>query len=46
MIHVTEEQRYTVATLVRRGDLPPRQRERLERIKAVGFGQNVVAIAQ
>ena len=46
MIHVTEEQRYRVETLLRRRDLPPRQRERLEMVKAASLGQEVAAIAQ
>ncbi len=46
MIHVTEEQRCRVETLLRRRDLPPRQRERLEMVKAVSLGQEVAAIAQ
>ncbi len=46
MIQVTEEQRRTVEALLRRRDLPPRQRERLEMVKAVSLGQEVGAIAQ
>ena len=46
MIHVTEAQRYRVETLLRRRDLPPRQRERLEMVKAASLGQEVAAIAQ
>ena len=46
MIQVTEEQRRTVEGLLRRRDLPPRQRERLEMVKAVSLGQDVQMIAQ
>ncbi len=46
MIHVTEAQRDRVETLLRRRDLPPRQRERLEMVKAASLGQEVAAIAQ
>jgi transposase len=46
MIQVTEEQRRTVDALLRRQDLPPRQRERLEMVKAVGLGQEIPAIAE
>ena len=46
MIPVTDEQRRSVEVLLRRRDLPPRQRERLEMVKAVSVGQDVGAIAQ
>ncbi len=46
MIQVTEEQRRTIDALLRRQDLPPRQRERLEMVKAVGLGQEIPAIAE
>ena len=46
MIQITEEQRRTVEALLRRRDLPPRQRERLEMVKAVSLGQTVGAITQ
>ncbi len=46
MIQITEEQRRTVEALLRRRDLPPRQRERLEMVKAVSLGQDVEAIVQ
>ncbi len=46
MIHVTEEERRTVETLLRQRELPPRQRERLEMVKAVSLGQDVQAVAQ
>ena len=46
MIEVTEEQRRSVEALLRRPELPPRQRERLEMVKAVGLGQDLEAIAQ
>jgi transposase len=46
MIHVTEEERRAVEALLRQRELPPRQRERLEMVKAVSHGQDVQAIAQ
>ena len=46
MIHVTDEQRYQVEALLRRRDLPPRQRERLEMVKAASLGQDIAAITQ
>jgi transposase len=46
MIHLTEEQRSQVEALLRRRDLPPRQRERLEMVKAASLGQDLAAIAQ
>ncbi len=46
MIPVTDEQRRSVEVLLRRRDLPPRQRERLEMVKALSLGQEVGAIAQ
>jgi transposase len=46
MIQVTEEQRRTVEALLRRRDVPARQRERLEMVKAVSLGQDISAIAQ
>ncbi len=46
MIQVTEEERRAVDALLRQRELPPRQRERLEMVKAVGLGQEVAAIAQ
>ena len=36
MIRVTEEERRAVEALLRRRELPPRQRERLEMVKALG----------
>ena len=46
MIQVTEEQRYSVEALLRRPDLAPRQRERLEMVKAVSLGQEMATIVQ
>lgn len=45
-ITVTEEQRQAVETRLRRRDLAPRVRERLEMVKALALGQEVGAIAQ
>ncbi len=46
MIPVTEEQRRTVEAMLRRRELSPRQRERLEMVKAVSLGQAVGVIVQ
>ena len=46
MIQITEEQQRAVELLLRRPALSPRQRERLEMVKAVGLGQDLEAIAQ
>lgn len=46
MIQVTEEQRREIEALLRQRDLPPRQRERLEMVKARGLGQEVGMIAR
>ena len=46
LIEVTEAQRQEVEALLRRRDLAPRQRERLEMVKAVGLGQDEVMIAR
>jgi transposase len=46
MIQVTEEQRRSVEALLRRSELSPRQRERLEMVKAVRLGQEIEAIVQ
>jgi transposase len=46
MVQVTEEERCAVEALLRQRELPRRQRERLEMVKAVGFGQDLAAIAQ
>ncbi len=42
---VTAEQRVAVEAALRRRDLAPRERERLEMVKAAGLGQDVAAIA-
>jgi transposase len=42
---ITAEQRATVERLLRRRDLPPRVRERLEMVKAAALGQDLAAIA-
>ena len=44
MISVTGEQRAEVEALLRRCDLPPRLRERLEMVKAAGLGYDLAAI--
>ncbi len=46
MITVTAEERTAVEVVLRRRDLSPRVRERLEMIKAAALGQDVAAIAQ
>jgi transposase len=46
MLQVTEEQRRSVEALLRRPDLAPRQRERLEMVKAVSLGQEMATIVQ
>src|SRR5919199_332465 len=46
MLQVTEEQRRSVEALLRRPDLAPRQRERLEMVKAVSLGHELATIAQ
>jgi transposase len=43
---VTAEERTTVEAALRRRDLAPRQRERLEMVKAAALGQDVAAIAR
>jgi len=45
-IEVTEAQRQEVEALLYRRDLAPRQRERLEMVKAVGLGQDETTIAR
>ena len=42
---MTAEQRAEVERLLRRRDLPPRVRERLEMVKAAALGQDLAAIA-
>ena len=42
---MTAEQRAAVERLLRRRDLPPRVRERLEMVKAAALGQDLAAIA-
>jgi hypothetical protein len=42
---VTAEQRAAVEAALRRRDLAPRERERLEMVKAAVLGQEVAAIA-
>ncbi len=42
---ITAEQRVAVERLLRRRDLPPRVRERLEMVKAAALGQDLAAIA-
>lgn len=46
MIEITEAQRQEVEALLRQRDLAPRQRERLEMVKAVGLGQDEATIAR
>ncbi len=46
MIEVTDTQRQEVEALLQRRDLAPRQRERLEMVKAVGLGQDEATIAR
>jgi len=46
MIEVTEGQRQEVEALLHRRDLAPRQRERLEMVKAAGLGQDEATIAR
>jgi len=46
MLEVTAAQRTTVEAALRRGDLAPRQRERLEMVKAAALGQDLTAIAR
>jgi len=45
-IEVTEAQRQEVEELLRRRDLVPRQRERLEMVKAAGLGQDETTVAR
>jgi len=45
-IEVMEAQRQEVEALLRRRDLAPRQRERLEMVKAMGLGQDEATIAR
>ena len=40
---ITAEQRVAVERLLRRRDLPPRVRERLEMVKAAALGQDLAA---
>src|SRR5436305_11228786 len=42
---ITADQRAEVETLLRQRDLSPRQRERLEMVKAAAVGQDLAAIA-
>jgi transposase len=42
---ITAEQRAVVERLLRRRDLPPRVRERLDMVKAAALGQDLAAIA-
>jgi len=42
---MTAEQRAAVERLLRRRDLPPRVRERLEMVKVAALGQDLAAIA-
>jgi transposase len=46
VITVSEEQRVEVEGVLRRRDLSPRQRERLEMVKAIGLGQEVGEVAR
>ena len=46
VIRVTAEQRATVEQRLRRLDLPPRERERLEMVKGAALGYDAAAIAQ
>ena len=46
VIAVTAEERATVEAALRRGDLSPRERERLEMIKAAALGQDLTEIAR
>jgi len=46
MIEITEAQRQEVEVLLHRRDLAPRQRERLEMVKAAGLGQDEATIAR
>ena len=46
MLEVTAAQRTTVEAALRRRELAPRVRERLEMVKAAALGQNVAAIAR
>ena len=46
VITVTAEERTEVEAVLRRRDLPPRLRERLEMVKAAALGQDVAAIAR
>jgi len=41
MIEVTDAQRQEIAPLLQRRDLAPRQRERLEMVKAVALRQDI-----
>jgi transposase len=46
MIEIMDAQRQDVEALLHRRELVPRQRERLEMVKAAGLGQDEAAIAQ
>jgi len=46
VIRVNEDQRQEIERALRRRDLSPRQRERLEMVKAVGLGQSAREIAR
>jgi hypothetical protein len=46
MLEVTAAQRTTVEAALRRRELAPRVRERLEMVKAAALGQDVAAIAR
>lgn len=43
MMEITDEQRREVEALLHRRDVSPRQRERLEMVKAVGLGHDEAA---
>ncbi len=45
-IEITDAPRQEVEALLRRRDLAPRQRERLEMVKAAVLGQDEAAIAR
>jgi transposase len=46
MIEITGKQRAEVEALLQRRDLAPRQRERLEMVKAVGLGEDIATIVR
>jgi transposase len=43
-VEITAEQRHRAETALRRRDLPPRVRERVEMVKALALGQDMVTI--